>query len=452
MALPVKRISSTHIASKRVATLDYRDIGAEVSYPSDWFEKNGVHQPSTTVPKFEGDIGDLIKAVKGGIGSVSLTMKTVKMYLHHFGESMEERLEEDWTSFGVEIGKKGEVVGPWNLVTITEGDPHKPTEALYQPTSRGPRVAPDDPQEWSEKAMALYILCIYRLIKISNEEYADLLQKRMEDQLSAEGGKGISFYGVRGIYGGWLSDKGFLKLVAAIDMFLHKFKDSKLSLLRLGSLGSRFRDCAGLLTFGYAMTILNIEAGDLMDWIFIKTMADEVSQITREGQETGQPDSYFPYQADLGLVIKSAYSSNANPYLFTWIHIIGSLIGHRRSQNARFIFEGNYADVGLNAVVLSWVYARGGELAPLIDAQGQDYGLEVEMLGGDEAEGEGYSPEDLIWINTQGQDPTTWYAILKRGGFKAPRVVNKAMRRQREKIRDVRQDSVGEYVKNRLIF
>ncbi|CAH0730443.1 unnamed protein product, partial [Brenthis ino] len=165
-------------------------------------------------------------------------------------------------------------------------------------------------------------------------------------------------------------------------------------------------------------------------------MADEILRITRAGQETGNPYSYFPYQSDLGLVRRSPYSSNANPYLFTWIHIIGSILGHKRSQNARFIFDGRLADVGLNAVLVAWVYGygymgRGGEAEDEEDRAGHD--------------------EDELWVKTQGRDPKTWYSLLKKAGFKLPRVVLKTIARRRERIMDVRDDTVGEYVKNRFI-
>lgn len=162
-------------------------------------------------------------------------------------------------------------------------------------------------------------------------------------------------------------------------------------------------------------------------------------------------DSYFPYQSDIGLVTKSAYLSNANPYLFTWIHILGTLLGHRRSQNARFIFEGSYADVTLNAVLIAWVYARGGELTPQFEKTGQDYGKDI-ITASEEEKDDQLTAEDLTWVNTQGRNPTTWYAILKNGAFKVPGVVVKAMRRQREKLRNFREETVGEYVKHRLIF
>lgn len=176
-------------------------------------------------------------------------------------------------------------------------------------------------------------------------------------------------------------------MLAAYDMFLYKLKDHPNSILRMGTLGSRCRNCAGFFALGFAMSILNIESGDLMDWVFIETMGNEVLRITFPGQETGQSDSYFPQLLDMGLVSKSPYSFNVNPYLFTWTHIIGALIGHRRSYNARFTFEGSYADVGLNAVLLIWVFARRGDLSPQFEPTGRDYAVDIEA--GDEDEGDG---------------------------------------------------------------
>lgn len=143
-------------------------------------------------------------------------------------------------------------------------------------------------------------------------------------------------------------------------------------------------------------------------------------RMSTPNQESGQKYSYFPYQADLGLVSKSAYSSNANPYLFTWIHIVGSLIGHKRSINARFNFEGNLSDVGMNSVLVAWVYARGGALNPQFDKDGTDYGAEVAVLDDDEVATEEGQLLESLWMQTQGRDPKTWFSLLKSGGFKFP--------------------------------
>lgn len=454
MMADFRRIKSTHIATQQETEFNYHDPGLDVDYPSDWFEKNAGGKPVAVIPHYTGPINDLVRAVKGGIRAASLSVTTAKIYLHRYGARMTARSDTDWVTFDREIALRDTAVTPWSILTVVEGDRYETPEPMLAPLGPGTQPArpPEDPSNWTERSLVLYILGIYRLTKVTNDEYAETLEQRMGAQVAAEGGKGITFHGARNIYSSWASDKTFLKMVAAYDMFLHKFKDHPDAILRMGSLGSRYRDCAGLLSLGFALSILNIEAGDLMDWIYIKTMGDEMLRVSRPNQETGDPDSYFPYQSDMGLVTKSAYSSNANPYLFTWVHVIGSLIGHRRSQNARFIFEGSYADLGLNAVLVTWVFARGGGLTPQFDSEGVDYGMDIEAGGEADGDDAGPTPEDSLWLETQGRVPKTWYALLKSGGFKVPGVVQKAIKRQREKIKDARESTVGEFCKNQLIY
>lgn len=455
--VPAKRTASTHIATKRVANFDYVDVDALVDYPSKWFEKHPGKKPEATVPTTTCTKGDIFKAAKGGIKSMSLSVATAKLALYEYGKTMKGTCDAAWASFGTTIGEAAAEVTPWDIITVGNGVAYQPTEE----TATVPTTASIQTQvnitDWSEKAVVLYILCIYRLLRITNDDYIGMLTTKMEQQLAVEKGGGMKLTGVTQVYAGWMSDRNYLKLVAAIDMFLYHFPSHEDGILRLGSLGSRFRDCAGLLSFGYALSILDIEAGALMDWIFVKTMGDEMLRMTYIGQETGSPGSYFPYQSDLQLVNRSAYSSTANPYLFHWIHIFGSLMSHKRSINARFNFEGNVADVGLNAVVLCWAFARGGELNPQFDEGGLDYGKDIEQTSGDLDEEDTpqiqeLTAEDKLWLETVGRMPATWFALLKGNGFKVPPIVSRVIKRQRGRIGEVRMDSVGEYVKDRLIY
>lgn len=194
------------------------------------------------------------------------------------------------------------------------------------------------------------------------------------------------------------------------------------------------------------MTFLSIEAGALMDWIFLPTMAAEVARLGREDQESGNGSSYFPYQSDMGLVQRSAYSSNANPYLFHWIHILGSLLGHRRSINARFNFEGALSDLNSNAILMAWAFSKGGDLKPQYSQDGKEYGQDikgpdVQDMGGD------YTEVDKTWLAGEGRSPDTWYILYKsNGGF--PSIVNKMVKKQRGLITNARDSSVGAYVKD----
>ncbi|CAH2088673.1 unnamed protein product [Euphydryas editha] len=163
------------------------------------------------------------------------------------------------------------------------------------------------------------------------------------------------------------------------------------------------------------------------------------------GLEVDLPSEWFAKE-----VTKSAFSSNANPYLHTWIHMIGALLGHQRSINARYIFEGNLADISLNAVLITWAFARGGELNPQFSRRRERYGEDIIPEGeGDEGDS---GVDDAIWITTQGREAQTWYALLKNGGFKVPGVVSKVIRRQRDKIRNPREETIGEYVKNNFLY
>ncbi|CAH2088827.1 unnamed protein product [Euphydryas editha] len=442
--------SSYYLETNELVTIEYKHPGLDVDFPSEWFAKQDNTKPTAVVPRFNGQDEELIRAVKGGIRAAGLTLPTAKQFMYRYCTRIGVVLGEQWESFGRVICDPRERVTPWSIVTITEGPAAIPTETMLEAHPRAGQVPPDDPHSWTQKAMMMFILCIYRLAKVQNEEYSENLRGRLEAQIKAEGGAGMSLHGAKGLYGSWLNDSGFLKMIAAIDMFFHKCKNHPDAMLRIGSLTSRFRDCAALLSMGYAMSILNIKAGTLMDWVFIKAMAIEVNRVATRGQESGKTDSYFPYQSDMGIVTKSAYSSNANPYLHTWIHMIGALLGHQRSINARYIFEGNLADISLNAVLITWAFARGGELNPQFSRRRERYGDDI-MPEEEDDEGDA-GVHDTIWVTTQGREAQTWYALLKNGGFKIPGVVSKVIRRQRDKIRNPREDTIGEYVKNNFLY
>lgn len=441
MSTRVNRDASTRISTGQKTKIDFSNPETEVDYPDKWFSSNPGQKPSTSIPACNLPDANLKSAVVGGIKTASLTLKTAKIFLYRYGDRMQDRLTKNWSSFARDIGRANDTIKPWNVVTVTEDGEYVPTESLWVPRD-GANEA--DPLNWTDRSIALYILCIYRLSRVVNDAYRRDLQGRIELQLESEGGKGMSLDGTSNLYAGWGKNRGYLKMVAAIDMFLHYFRDHEDGILRMGSLVSRFRDCAGLLSFGYAQSILNLEPADLMDWVFITQMGDEVDRVGVKDQEIGDRYSYFPYQSDLGLVLRSAYSSNANPYLFHWIHLIGALLGHKRSIHARFTFEGSYSDICLNAVLVFWVFSRGGELSPQFEADGKMYATEIESVSN---AGEELDPTDKLWLETQGRDPQTWFSLLKGNGFKIPAGIRRVIKQQQGKIKEVRADTIGEYVK-----
>lgn len=54
----------------------------------------------------------------------------------------------------------------------------------------------------------------------------------------------------------WMQpDSDYRKILAAMDMFLWRFPEHPLSVLRLGTLGARMKDCTALMKVVYAAKV-----------------------------------------------------------------------------------------------------------------------------------------------------------------------------------------------------
>lgn len=99
-----------------------------------------------------------------------MTIDTAKGYLHLYGQRMQGLLDVNWRTFELNIGLAGVNITPWEIVTIRLDGYFIPTENLgIQRAVARPQIGdPNEAQNWSYRALAMYILCIYRLTKISN--------------------------------------------------------------------------------------------------------------------------------------------------------------------------------------------------------------------------------------------------------------------------------------------
>lgn len=406
-----------------------------VQYPAEWFKKK--IKPAAALKTVTLNLAELGLLVVGGLKHIKLTLDTALAFLYMAFKEKPTECREAWTSFGIEIGAVKEEITPWNIVTITDGGVHVPTE-----------IAVNEEERWELPAIIMYVLCLYRIAKITNTDYRDALEARMCDQIIGMGGKRVSFNGAANTYGAWVRNPEFCKVIAAIDMYLYHFKSHEYAPLRIGTLGSRYKDCAGLNSMSYAGRILGKTTSDLFEWMFVRGIVENVNQMVIEDQETCVLSSYFPYQSDMGIVDKSAYSAVANTHFFHWVHLFGSLLGHRRSQNARFTYEGNLQDLSLSAILLVWAFSQGGELAVFFSADGTDYGQGVEAA----VENSDLNDEtNELWKSTTGRDPKTWFILCKVAGYKYPECVKKLIQRRQDKIEDCRPGTIGEYAKKIMI-
>lgn len=137
-------------------------------------------------------------------------------------------------------------------------------------------------------------------------------------------------------------------------MYFNKFPLHPLANLRIGTTGSRFRDCAALISYGYLADLLGMTKNtDVMDWVFLEHVGNDIDRIMTSEDELLDNYSYFPYHVDLGLVTKSAFSATANPHFFEWVHVIGALMKSPRSLNARHISDSRALDILANAACVA---------------------------------------------------------------------------------------------------
>ncbi|CAG4949537.1 unnamed protein product [Parnassius apollo] len=141
-------------------------------------------------------------------------------------------------------------------------------------------------------------------------------------------------------------------------MFFTKFPTHPYACMRIGTTGSRHRDCAALISYGYLLNLLGMtNTTDVMDWVFIEQVGNDIDRMMKEEEELMETHSYFPYHVDMSLVLKSAYSATANPHFFEWVHITRALLRTSKSCNARHITESRATDILANAACLAYAYS-----------------------------------------------------------------------------------------------
>ncbi|KAJ8679341.1 hypothetical protein QAD02_015128 [Eretmocerus hayati] len=246
----------------------------------------------------------------------------------------------------------------------------------------------------------------------------------------------ITFPG-RSVMTSWSQDLNFNKMVAAIDMFLCYFPMSSESDLRIGTLGSRYKDCSAFLSVGLLTKTLGMKKeSQLLNWIFTEGLAAEFKQMMKRDQECMKVHSYFPYQADFGLVRRSYYSATKNPQLFFLLHAVGTLLQSTRSKNAVMISEDNIVNNSTSAKWIAYIFAKNVELRKMFMKKGSDQRPKAQRK--------------VLPLPTgmpRSKDAIEWFIYMRGCNFELPLPVVEFINHAKSLIGEVRPKTVGEHVK-----
>ena len=186
---------------------------------------------------------------------------------------------------------------------------------------------------------------------ITIDSYSDALKTRMLSQMKILGCK-LGAFPPKTLYETWILDESYNKMIAAVDMFFHRFPSNQDSSMRICTLRSRYKDCSGLLSIGYICNLLNLsQESKILDWIFTEKLSDEMEQMLKIEEEITGENSYFPYQSDLKLVQKTYYFATKNPHTYFVIHAVGTLLNSTRSKHAKFLSDHNVINNVFNAKI-----------------------------------------------------------------------------------------------------
>lgn len=322
------------------------------AFPGRFFRKNKYSKPTVTLPDWKDK--NLLQYFQANLTATNIDLTYVLALMHYVMDSMlevEPNLKEDWKSYNVVIVPKDAVKAkPADLLNIEISEAALPTDAI---------VTRDGAPIGLEYA-AFVVLSNYRLNKSIHEESRKRLINQMNKKIVHFGqgcpklpptASGWTYYG----------DITFRMCVAAIDMFICKFPNTKYSELSFLTIGSKFRECTALTSYYYLRDLLGKKDDEMIyEWrdgsISNITLEGEMKRILNKDEEINVEHSYLPYLSDLRLCDRSPYSSAVNKYLHTWIHLIGATMGEQRSVNACTYRDGNIDVLIKNAVIVAYVH------------------------------------------------------------------------------------------------
>ncbi|UNP42107.1 nucleoprotein [Porcine ephemerovirus 1] len=409
----------------------YDNVPAQ--FPLDYFKRNNHTKPNLRIPQKELGLQDVRELVRGGLNRNDLNVKHAMRYLYLVLSKVVETADDDWDSFGIKLVRKGCQMTPWDLFNIVE-DKDKLVDGIKD------NKAVEDDDKW----MCLAIVATYRLGRTNNQAHKNNLIVKINQQLVGMNRDAPPMIDLPAQQAAWVANADFNKMIAGIDMFFNKFKTNEWAFLRFGTIPARYKDCAALMSIGHLCDVTGLDLEDVLDWIFVGTIATEIVNMMTEGNEVDNPYSYMPYMMELGLSMKSPYSSSMAPGLYTLVHMVGCLLYSDRSKNARMISDRNLVNIKMNAEVLAFVRAKKGDLVKAFVKENEKNRLEKDS--------DNIEPTELDLTSLpSSHDPMDWFAYLESVDFNLPDEIKLHTKSESRKITNTRAGTIGHHIATTFI-
>ncbi|UNP59544.1 N protein [Rhizoctonia solani rhabdovirus 2] len=355
MSLPIKFFKKTGSLNVKLA-----DSSVECTYPSEYFA-NLNKKPGCNLISIKEVTGikchncAIIRYLKEQLsGGRNYKLQDAKIILNLAMTNFEAELKEDWTSFGQKIGEKGKPVKPADIVQLQS------TEIVQNLDQQNDHDACDIYKKDIPGILVVY-LTAYRISTLNrnaqnDSTYVKDVISRIITQAVALGYdfKEALWTQMRDVAVTWPEDQDYRVAVAAIDMFMNRFKDHQYGKIRVVTLTSRLKDCTIFGTILWFSKLFNMPTNEAFEYLWTEQLAENVERIYKDKNELDQEHSYTPYGSAMGLFQVSPYSARINPHLHHFVNLVGACNMDTRAFKSVVLDSGTFSAVYDYALFVSY--------------------------------------------------------------------------------------------------
>ncbi|QOE77933.1 N protein [Sclerotinia sclerotiorum rhabdovirus 1] len=365
------------VSNRSDINVNLADETSVCTYPSEWFASS-KEKPSCTLiclPALSEEKKTcttclIIDSIKTNMQKDFYPIEDAKLLLYLASESFKEKLVDAWTSFGLTIGASQQVVSPKDVVTV------RTTAYKGQLIDPNHTEACSDADDKVAGILTAYLIP-FRLGNLTQNASAVYKERLAERIISLATTLGLSQFTLAKWQSmdiqtrGWIDDSDYVKAVAAIDMFFHKFKDSKYAKIRISTLTSRFKDCSALNELTWYSSLTTMPLFTAVTFMPTRPLEDCIRRIFKEGNELDNVYSYTPYASTLNLFMVSPYSARINPQVHHFVNMVGACAMDRRALYSNVFDTGSLLSIQNYCMFMSYIILGSTEIG-LVMYQNQD--------------------------------------------------------------------------------
>ncbi|AOX47529.1 nucleoprotein [Gata virus] len=418
------------IRDKTSLVVQAPSTGLEYEYPSVFFRD--LKKPQLIIKSMYKNLTLAKNAFANSLRSSAPDLDAGKEFVYLYLKSKPMTNRDKWESYSVLVAEEETDVTVWDLFDTVLRNQTVPTKATVS-----------SEQDISDVGLLVMFCSIYRMGCIFDSGYMGQVSDRIMTQAVGVPDDIPKPDALIALVGSWLNDANYLKMIAGIDMFLHRFPKSEFAQARVGTISSRYKDCASLLSIRFFLHVVGSDnLDDAPAWITYEPIALNLIRMSKIGEEAARGDSYFPYQSDMGLVRKSAYSTVVNPSYFFFVHGVGALLGLERSKNARMNLEYGLSGTVANVFLVAYVHKRNHVQALQFTASG-----EPVRVSGDNSDTE----QDGITIRSN--SPVKWAKFMSSREWVMTDFMKETIRRMQMELLEgeTRAGTIGEFLSKHSI-